>query len=394
MQNGGTVNMDAPSKRATLRKGVDAAAYPLPFKHGGKIHIKPENRGKFNATKAKTGKSTEELTHSSNPVTKKRAVFAQNAAKWKHADGGKLGVVSTFNAPFKAKFTPVTAFSRGGRTKFSGPDDPKGTSSSPVGLGWELTGSKPDRDTYRNKDYAPLMANKAAGFSDMGEFTREGYKTAARPTGWNPKLETILNEGFNDPKVSSLKFGRFSGQVDNPFLKEGIYEQTHLRPVNTPVAAAAAVARKPSMFGLPAGTVYGQEIEGLTKRSGGGTINRSPSIMPSQPPDMNSALLKATRKLSDGGSVRPSSDQELNPASASSGMNGVPPGGIQPPVLMYNTYASGLNEAVVAALKRVTPLPQAAKGMKLFRKKGNGSFGDKTASPAFGTKTGLTIKKK
>lgn len=54
------------------------------------IHIKPENKGKFTATKKKTGKSTEELTHSSNPVTKKSAIFAQNAKKWKHKDGGSL----------------------------------------------------------------------------------------------------------------------------------------------------------------------------------------------------------------------------------------------------------------------------------------------------------------
>ena len=47
-----------------------------------KIKIKPENRGKFNATKKKTGKTTEELTHSKNPVTRKRAIFAQNTAKW------------------------------------------------------------------------------------------------------------------------------------------------------------------------------------------------------------------------------------------------------------------------------------------------------------------------
>lgn len=46
------------------------------------IKIKPENKGKFNATKKRTGKSTEELTHSKNPVTKKRAIFAQNAKKW------------------------------------------------------------------------------------------------------------------------------------------------------------------------------------------------------------------------------------------------------------------------------------------------------------------------
>lgn len=52
------------------------------MKKGSKIHIKPENRGKFNATKKKTGKTTEELTHSKNPVTRKRAIFAQNAARW------------------------------------------------------------------------------------------------------------------------------------------------------------------------------------------------------------------------------------------------------------------------------------------------------------------------
>lgn len=48
------------------------------------INIKPENKGKFNATKKRTGKSTEELTHSKNPLTRKRAVFAQNAKKWNH----------------------------------------------------------------------------------------------------------------------------------------------------------------------------------------------------------------------------------------------------------------------------------------------------------------------
>lgn len=46
------------------------------------IHIKEKNKGKFNATKARTGKSTEELTHSKNPVTRKRAIFAQNAKRW------------------------------------------------------------------------------------------------------------------------------------------------------------------------------------------------------------------------------------------------------------------------------------------------------------------------
>jgi hypothetical protein len=63
------------------------------YKKGNSIHIKPENKGKFNATKKATGKTTEELTHSKNPVTKKRAIFAQNATKWDHTKKHKKGGV-------------------------------------------------------------------------------------------------------------------------------------------------------------------------------------------------------------------------------------------------------------------------------------------------------------
>ena len=51
------------------------------IKKGKKIYIKPENKGKFNATKKRTGKTTEELTHSKNPLTRRRAIFAQNAKR-------------------------------------------------------------------------------------------------------------------------------------------------------------------------------------------------------------------------------------------------------------------------------------------------------------------------
>lgn len=54
------------------------------------IKIKPENKGKFTATKKRTGKTTEELIHSKNPLTRKRAIFAQNAEKWKHEEGGQI----------------------------------------------------------------------------------------------------------------------------------------------------------------------------------------------------------------------------------------------------------------------------------------------------------------
>lgn len=49
------------------------------------IKIKKKNIGAFTATKKRTGKTTEQLTHSKNPLTRKRAIFAQNAKKWNHS---------------------------------------------------------------------------------------------------------------------------------------------------------------------------------------------------------------------------------------------------------------------------------------------------------------------
>lgn len=51
---------------------------------GKSIHINPANKGKFNATKKRTGKTTEQLAHSKNPLTRKRAIFALNSRKFKH----------------------------------------------------------------------------------------------------------------------------------------------------------------------------------------------------------------------------------------------------------------------------------------------------------------------
>lgn len=48
------------------------------------INIDPKNKGKFTATQKRTGKSTEELCHSKNPLTRKRANFAKMAKRgWK-----------------------------------------------------------------------------------------------------------------------------------------------------------------------------------------------------------------------------------------------------------------------------------------------------------------------
>ena len=62
------------------------------FKKGSKIKIKKKNRGKF--TDYCGGEVTQECIDkakkSKNPTLRKRATFADNARKWKHAQGGTL----------------------------------------------------------------------------------------------------------------------------------------------------------------------------------------------------------------------------------------------------------------------------------------------------------------
>ena len=54
----------------------------IPNHSKGGIHIKKKNRGKFTETMKRTGKTAEELKHSKNPLTRKRAVFAINSRRW------------------------------------------------------------------------------------------------------------------------------------------------------------------------------------------------------------------------------------------------------------------------------------------------------------------------
>ena len=71
-----------PEERAEARRRL---GIPEPEKVAEEsIDIDPKNKGKFTATKKATGKSTEELTHSKNPLTRKRANFARMAKRgWK-----------------------------------------------------------------------------------------------------------------------------------------------------------------------------------------------------------------------------------------------------------------------------------------------------------------------
>lgn len=62
------------------------------FSKGSKIKIKKKNRGKFTeyCGGEVTQKCIDKAKKSKNPALRKRATFADNARKWKHAQGGTL----------------------------------------------------------------------------------------------------------------------------------------------------------------------------------------------------------------------------------------------------------------------------------------------------------------
>lgn len=69
---------------------LNSAGITDSFAEGGKIHIKPENRGKFTELKKRTGHSASWFKENGTPAQRKMATFALNARKWHHADGGYL----------------------------------------------------------------------------------------------------------------------------------------------------------------------------------------------------------------------------------------------------------------------------------------------------------------
>lgn len=82
--NGNPFAFDPMLFDGDAKKIFDYLYGPILYDKGKSIHIKPANKGKFNATKKRTGKTTEQLAHSKNPLTRKRAIFALNSRKFKH----------------------------------------------------------------------------------------------------------------------------------------------------------------------------------------------------------------------------------------------------------------------------------------------------------------------
>lgn len=90
VERGDTVHMSIPGAELFTVGYKDYYPGFDRYSDGGSIHIKPSHSGRLTELKERTGKTEAELYSDGNPAHKKMVVFARNARKWNHADGGFL----------------------------------------------------------------------------------------------------------------------------------------------------------------------------------------------------------------------------------------------------------------------------------------------------------------
>lgn len=208
-----------------------SAAYGGPiFAKGGTIHINPENKGKFTETKRRTGKTTEELTHSKNPLTRKRAIFAQNAKKWHHAFGGELNTQG-------GDFTNGLIYIDNGGSHESSPYEgvPMGVDSKGIPNlveegeviynDYVFSNRLKVPKTVRNK--YKLRGNKPLTFADAAlQMSKESEERPNDPISQNG-LEALLGElaytqeGVRESRQPKKRTYAYGGEMGNIFSGEG-----------------------------------------------------------------------------------------------------------------------------------------------------------------------------
>src|SRR6188768_13867 len=244
---------DMPAELAKVEARRKAAGTGVTkLASGGGIHIKPENRGKFNATKARTGKSTEELTHSSNPVTRKRAIFAQNAKKWKHEEGGMIEMAEGGKIGSMLSIRDYLA-SKGENSSY------KARKQLAIGMGIK---------NYRGTAAQNIRLLKAA---KSGTLRTQGAGTAPTPVTGTTPLKSKPTTGKKASKPSTTKTTVASPTIDangyvdlekagvDPLSRKGI-EMAQELAKKYPGARFVCNAKGCSQIASNAAAVYGQKF--------------------------------------------------------------------------------------------------------------------------------------
>lgn len=205
------------------------------------IHINPANKGKFNATKKRTGKTTEELTHSKNPLTRKRAIFAQNAAKWHHADDGDTITPTPVDneGEKKKKANSTLEVYKGGIEK-----TPTGQINAFSNNDFGLSSEK--LNEYANKYNLPTTSNK--------DF-QEAQLKMLNSTPYGRQLIDQMNEKFGPTKAGTYADGLLGARtrylIDN-----------YNPPSSTVSSPEPSVPATPSIKSYPQPTNYYVNVRG------------------------------------------------------------------------------------------------------------------------------------
>ena len=157
------------------------------FADGGKIYIKPENRGKFTALKERTGKSATWFKEHGTPAQKKMATFALNSRKWKHDDGGPL-------SPYSAESLVNAIYDSS--------------------VGEEFLGKPSHNYDFTQSDE---WANSHGYYPDSRGHRDDRVKKPAHPThpsrgNWTGNVFNLTDKGMRDPNY--ILFGMNDGGQD------------------------------------------------------------------------------------------------------------------------------------------------------------------------------------
>lgn len=197
---------------AALGKNTSLGSLPNSFAKGGKIHIKKANRGKF--TEYCGGKVTSECIargkRSSSPTVRKRATFAANARKWKHAFGGDL---LTHGANFD---TGVTLVGNGG-THEENPNE-----GVPMGVDNEGIPNLVEEGEVIFNDY--VFSNRLK----VPKEVRKKYKLrGTKPLTFADAAMQMSKESEERPNDPISKAGLEDSMMKLMIAQEGIREKTN-----------------------------------------------------------------------------------------------------------------------------------------------------------------------
>ena len=139
-------------EQETLREQRQSRKYA----EGGDIHIKPSKRGTFTAAASKHDMGVQEFASKvlANPddyssAMRKKAQFAKNASKWKHAYGGSMGHLFSGEGPYYNGLP---------RQAITGPDNNPSNGAETQGIGYLAPTIGINNNELRTQSqYAPIQ---------------------------------------------------------------------------------------------------------------------------------------------------------------------------------------------------------------------------------------------